>query len=124
MKGKSNHVDDAEFSSPLPAIIFSYKMGMERNIFYEEENGTTDTWCIVIKKGLRFISNRQLRKEGTFGASELAGIEPTPDRSGRAGYARLNLSATGGIVIDYLLSIAVGKSCFFKGTQLDDFHLC
>ncbi len=30
-----------------------------------------------------------------FCASELAGIEPTPARSGRAGYARLNLSATG-----------------------------
>ena len=30
------------------------------------------------KKGLSFISNRQRRKEGTFSASELAGIEPTP----------------------------------------------
>jgi hypothetical protein len=30
------------------------------------------------EKGLSFISNRQRRKEGTFGASELAGIEPTP----------------------------------------------
>ena len=31
-----------------------------------------------IKKGLCFISNRQRRKKGTFGASEVAGIEPTP----------------------------------------------
>jgi hypothetical protein len=30
------------------------------------------------KKGLSIISNRQRRKEGTFCASELAGIEPTP----------------------------------------------
>jgi hypothetical protein len=29
-------------------------------------------------KGLNFISNRQLRKEGTFCASELVEIEPTP----------------------------------------------
>ncbi len=43
------------------------------------------------KKGLSFISNRQRRKEGTFRASGLAGIEPTPARSVRAGYARLNL---------------------------------
>jgi hypothetical protein len=43
MKGKSNHVDDADFSSPLPAIIFSCKMRMERKIFYEEENCTIDT---------------------------------------------------------------------------------
>ena len=31
-----------------------------------------------INKGLYFISNRQRRKKGTFGASELAGIERTP----------------------------------------------
>jgi hypothetical protein len=49
------------------------------------------------QKGLSFISNRQRRKEGTFCASELAGIDPTPDRPKRAGYARLDLSATGGI---------------------------
>ncbi len=30
------------------------------------------------KKGLSFISNRQRRKEGTYCASGLAGIEPTP----------------------------------------------
>jgi hypothetical protein len=48
MKGKSNHVDGADFSSPLPAIIFSCKMRMERKIFYEEESSTTDTWCIVL----------------------------------------------------------------------------
>ncbi len=32
----------------------------------------------LVKKGLSFISNRQRRKEGTFCASGLAGIEPTP----------------------------------------------
>ena len=37
-------------------------------------------------KGLSFISNRQRRKEGTLRASGLAGIEPTPARSVRAGY--------------------------------------
>ncbi len=41
------------------------------------------------KKGLSFISKRQRRKEGTFCASELAGIEPK-----RAGYVRLDHSAT------------------------------
>jgi hypothetical protein len=46
------------------------------------------------KKGLSYISYRQRRKEGTFRASGLAGIESTPARSVRAGYARLNLSAT------------------------------
>jgi hypothetical protein len=35
------------------------------------------------KKGQSFISNRQRRKEGTFCASELAGIEPTPPRRSR-----------------------------------------
>ena len=43
MKGKSNHVDDANFSSPLPAIIFSCKIRMERKRCNEEENDTTDT---------------------------------------------------------------------------------
>jgi hypothetical protein len=33
-----------------------------------------------------FISNHQRLEEGTFCASELAGIEPTPARSGRAEY--------------------------------------
>ena len=43
MKGKSNHVDDADFSSPLSAIMFSSKMRMERLRFCEVENNTTDT---------------------------------------------------------------------------------
>jgi len=74
MKGKSNHVDDANFSSPLPAIIFSCKIGMERKRCNEEENDTTDTWSIVI---------------------------------------------------EYLLSISVEKSCSFPmGTQFNDFHWC
>ena len=72
MKGKSNHVDDANFSSSLPAIIFSCKIRMERKRCKEEEKDTTDTWSIVI---------------------------------------------------EYLLSIAVEKSCLFPmGTQLNDFH--
>ena len=49
MKGKSNHVDDANFSSPLPAIIFSCKIRMERKRCNKEENYTTDTWSIVIE---------------------------------------------------------------------------
>ena len=53
MKGKSNHVDDANFSSPLSAIMFSCKMRMERLRFYEEENNTSDTWCIVTESLLR-----------------------------------------------------------------------
>jgi hypothetical protein len=49
------------------------------------------------KWGLSFISNLQRREEGTFCASGLAGIEPTPARPNGAGYACLNLSATAGI---------------------------
>jgi hypothetical protein len=49
------------------------------------------------KKGLSFISNRQRRNEGTFCASELAGIEPTPPAPKGAGYIRLDHSATVGI---------------------------
>jgi hypothetical protein len=42
------------------------------------------------KKGLSFISNRQRRKEGTFCASELAGIEPTPSAPEEQGTPALN----------------------------------
>ncbi len=49
-------------------------------------------------KGLSFISNRQRRYEGTFSASELAGIEPTPPAPKGAGYVRLDHSATVGIL--------------------------
>ncbi len=48
MTEKINNVDDANFSSPLLAIIFSCKMGTERKRCYVEENNTTDTWCIEI----------------------------------------------------------------------------
>jgi hypothetical protein len=48
------------------------------------------------QKGLSFITNRQRRKEGTFCASELAGIEPTPPAPKGAGYVRLDHSATVG----------------------------
>jgi hypothetical protein len=47
------------------------------------------------KKGLSLITNRQGRNEGTFCASELAGIEPTPPAPKGAGYVRLVHSATG-----------------------------
>jgi hypothetical protein len=50
---------------------------------------------IQMQKGLSFISSRQRRKEGTFRASGLAGIEPTPARSVRAGYANINLPEAG-----------------------------
>ncbi len=50
------------------------------------------------KKGLSFISNRQRRNEGTFCASELAGIEPTQPAPKGAGYVRLDHSATVGIL--------------------------
>ncbi len=42
-------------------------------------------------KRLSFISYRQLRKESTLCASELAVIEPTPPAPGGAGYACLRL---------------------------------
>jgi hypothetical protein len=50
-------------------------------------------------KGLSFITNRQLRNEGTFCASELAGIEPTPPAPKGAGYVRLDHSATVGNIM-------------------------
>ncbi len=55
-----------------------------------------DRWRWGNRKGLSFISNRQRRKEGTFCASELAGIEPTPPAPKGAGYVRLDHSATVG----------------------------
>jgi hypothetical protein len=48
---------------------------------------TTNPLQSALIMGLSFISNRQRRKEGTFSELELAGIEPTSARSGRAGYA-------------------------------------
>ena len=55
MKGKSNHVDDANFSSPLSAIMFSCKMRMERLRFCEVENNTTDTCGILIEYLLSIV---------------------------------------------------------------------
>jgi hypothetical protein len=40
--------------------------------------GSINPPCPLHQKGLSFISNRQRRNEGTFCASELAEIEPTP----------------------------------------------
>ncbi len=51
------------------------------------------------RKGLSFITNRQRQNEGTFCASELAGIEPTPPAPKGAGYVRLDHSATVGMII-------------------------
>jgi hypothetical protein len=45
-------------------------------------------------KGTKLHFNRQRRKEGTFCASELAGIEPTPPAPKGAGYVLLDHSAT------------------------------
>ncbi len=53
-----------------------------------------ESLLLLQKKGLSFISNRQRRKEGAFGALKLAGIEPTPpaqeeqDMPAFANYAR------------------------------------
>ena len=46
-------------------------------------------YIYIYIKGLSFISNRQRRKEGTFCASELAGIEPTPPAPKGSGYVRV-----------------------------------
>ncbi len=46
--------------------------------------------------------NRQRRKEGTFSASELAGIEPTPPAPKGAGYVHLDRSATASINLSRL----------------------
>jgi hypothetical protein len=42
----------------------------------------------------------------------LAGIKPTPARSGRAGYARLNLSATGGMTYINLYPVILNCNIF------------
>jgi hypothetical protein len=49
---------------------------------------------MYLRKGLSFISNRQRRKEGTFCASELAGIEviieptqPAPEEQGMLAFS-------------------------------------
>jgi hypothetical protein len=60
-------------------------------------NAQAVTTRALENKGLSFISNRQRLKEGTFCASELAGIEPTPPAPKGAGYVRLDHSATVGI---------------------------
>jgi hypothetical protein len=56
--------------------------------------GCLPGFLCYIKKGLSFISNSQRRNEGTFSASELAGIEPTPPAPKGTGYVRLDHSAT------------------------------
>ncbi len=61
-----------------------------RNLINGWDGGVETVKIADHRKGLSFISNRQRRKEGTFRASGLAGIEPKPARSVRAGYARLN----------------------------------
>jgi hypothetical protein len=53
-------------------------------------------FALKAQKGLSFISNSQRRNEGTFSASELAGIEPTPPAPKAAGYVRLDLSVLRG----------------------------
>ncbi len=50
-----------------------------------------------IKKGLSFISNRQRRKEGTFGCVGVGGDRTHASRPGGAGYARLSPTRLGGI---------------------------
>ena len=45
--------------------------------------------CGESEQGLPFISNRQRQKEGTFCASELAGIEPTPPAREEQGMRQL-----------------------------------
>ncbi len=58
----------------------------------------------VKKKGLSFISNRQRRKEGTFCASGLAGIEPTPPAPVEQGM-RPSPTRLGGTCTQYILSL-------------------
>jgi hypothetical protein len=52
---------------------------------------------LLKKKGLSFISNCHRRHEGTFSASELAGIEPTPPAPKGAGYVSFDHLGTIGI---------------------------
>ncbi len=71
-------------------------------------------WATMISKGLSFISNRQRRKECTFCASELAGIEPTllaPDKQGMPAFA--NQARGGGIEIQITPN---------SSTQIDTIH--
>ncbi len=70
------------------------------------------------KKGLSFVSNRQRRKEGTFCASELAGIEPTPPAPKRAGYVLLDHSATVGICPVHVTTSEVYIADLFAGKTI------
>jgi hypothetical protein len=58
-------------------------------------------------KGLSCISNSQRQNEGAFGASELAGIEPTPPAPKEAGYVRHDHSATLQIVFSGQFNVRV-----------------
>jgi hypothetical protein len=70
-------------------------------------------WFITVKKkGLSFISNRHRRNEGTFSASELAGIEPTPPAPKGAGYVRLDHSATA-TCMNYPFGVLLWGCTFF-----------
>jgi hypothetical protein len=91
------HKQDLIDLSMLLQLASFLRCGQESKLF----SGLTTFYAFIphgIKaslcaKGLSFVSNRQRLKEGTLCASELAGIEPTPAYSRRAGYARLNLCA-------------------------------
>ncbi len=70
-------------------------------------------------KELSFISNRQRLKEGTFCASELAGIEARPARSGRAEY-EINTYGCGAMEEHFLVKSLWSKrlNCAKRGCRI------
>jgi hypothetical protein len=73
------------------------------------------------KKRQSFLSNRQRRKDGTFCASELAGIEPTPPAPKGAGYVRLDHSATGATTV--IRTKPISASCSLVPLRICAFKL-
>jgi hypothetical protein len=72
----SNEPDEpGSMDDPSPPVTVAYP---QPHPPFEMVDFMHNSSSYDMHKGLSFISNRQRRKEGTFCASGLAGIEPTP----------------------------------------------
>jgi hypothetical protein len=76
------------------------------------------------KKGLSFISNRQRRKEDTFCASEMAGIESTPPAPSKTKF-QMSLMCGGKYETQAeTTTIDRGRKCGFCWTFQSAIHMC
>jgi hypothetical protein len=75
--------------------------------------------CVHTRKGPCFISNRQRRKHGTFCASELAGIKPTPPAPEEQGMPAFANQARGGeVLVKCCAPLAVPGAESLRGAAL------